>query len=208
MRAWIAIMVMLLSLPVWAAQDGNEGLYEMAAPPDSAFVRVVNITEGQVGVEMDDWRQSLSPRQAGDYLYRPAGKAQITVGGKPFEFGFEARSVQTLVFDGAALVAHQDIYFNNRLKALLVMYNLSDQPATLQTLNGAVSVIGPLIAGSSGEREINGVKVALRVALDSGVELPLDEVVLQRGRIYTVLVTPGSGGVQARLEESHVATTP
>ncbi len=201
-------MVMLLSLPVWAAQDGNEGLYEMAAPPDSAFVRVVNITEGQVGVEMDDWRQSLSPRQAGDYLYRPAGKAQITVGGKPFEFGFEARSVQTLVFDGAALVAHQDIYFNNRLKALLVMYNLSDQPATLQTLNGAVSVIGPLIAGSSGEREINGVKVALRVALDSGVELPLDEVVLQRGRIYTVLVTPGSGGVQARLEESHVATTP
>ncbi len=201
-------MVMLLSLPVWAAQDGNEGLYEMAAPPDSAFVRVVNITEGQVAVEMDDWRQSLSPRQAGDYLYRPAGKAQITVGGKPFEFGFEARSVQTLVFDGAALVAHQDIYFNNRLKALLVMYNLSDQPATLQTLNGAVSVIGPLIAGSSGEREINGVKVALRVALDSGVELPLDEVVLQRGRIYTVLVTPGSGGVQARLEESHVATTP
>lgn len=208
MRAWIAIMVMLLSLPVWAAQDGNEGLYEMAAPPDSAFVRVVNITEGQVAVEMDDWRQSLSPRQAGDYLYRPAGKAQITVGGKPFEFGFEARSVQTLVFDGAALVAHQDIYFNNRLKALLVMYNLSDQPATLQTLNGAVSVIGPLIAGSSGEREINGVKVALRVALDSGAELPLDEVVLQRGRIYTVLVTPGSGGVQARLEESHVATTP
>ncbi len=199
---------MLLSLPVWAAQDGNEGLYEMAAPPDSAFVRVVNITEGQVNVEMDDWRQSLSPRQAGDYLYRPAGKAQITVGGKPFEFGFEARSVQTLVFDGAALVAHQDIYFNNRLKALLVMYNLSDQPASLQTLNGAVSVIGPLIAGSSGEREINGVKVALRVALDSGAELPLDEVVLQRGRIYTVLVTPGSGGVQARLEESHVATTP
>ena len=208
MRAWIATLVMLLSLPVWAAQDGNEGLYEMAAPPDSAFVRVVNITEGQVNVEMDDWRQSLSPRQAGDYLYRPAGKAQLTVEGKPFEFEFAARSVQTLVFDGAGLAAHQDIYFNNRLKALLVMYNLADQPATLQTLNGAVSVIGPLLAGSSGEREINGVKVALKVALDSGAELPLDEVVLQRGRIYTVLVTPGNGGVQARLEESHVATTP
>ncbi|MZR61274.1 alginate O-acetyltransferase AlgF [Alcanivorax sp. DP30] len=208
MRAWIAILVMLLSLPVWAAQDGNEGLYEMAAPPDSAFIRVVNITDGQVAVEMDDWRQSLSPRQAGDYLYRPVGKAQISVAGKPFAFEFEARSVQTLVFDGASLVKHEDIYFNNRLKALLVMYNLSDQSASLQTLNGAVNVIGPLLAGNSGEREINGVKVALKVALDSGSELPLEEVVLQRGRIYTVLVTPGSGGVQAHLEESHVATTP
>lgn len=207
MRVWLMLLTMLASLPVWAAQDGNEGLYEMAAPPDSAFVRVVNVTEGQAAIAMDDWRQSLSPGQAGDYLYRPAGAVQLQVNGKPFSFDFGKRSVQTLVFDGTSLVPHQDTYFNSRLKALLVMYNLSAQPATLQTSNGAVNVIGPLLAGSSSEREINGVKVSLRVALDSGAELPLEEVVLQRGRVYTVLVTPGNGGVQARLEETHVATT-
>ena len=200
------ILTMLLSLPGWAAQDGNEGLYEMAAPPDSAFVRVINVTEQQVSVAMDDWRQSLSPGQAGDYLYRPGGAAQLQVNGESFAFDFARRSVQTLVFDGASLVPHQDTYFSSRLKALLVMYNLSAQSATLQTSNGAVNVIGPLLAGSRDEREINGVKVSLRVGLDNGAELPLEDVVLQRGRVYTVLVTPGNGGVQARLEETHVAT--
>lgn len=201
------IMTVLLSLPVWAAQDGNEGLYEMAAPPDSAFVRVVNISAEQASVSMDEWAQSLSPGQAGDYLYRPAGSAQLLVNEKPFAFDFVARSVQTLVFDGSSLIPHQDTYFNSRLKALLVMYNLSSQPATLQTSNGAVNVVGPLLSGSSGEREINGVKVSLKVALDSGEELPLEEVVLQRGRVYTVLVTPTRDGAQARLEETHVAST-
>lgn len=200
------VLTMLLSLPGWAAQDGNEGLYEMAAPPDSAFVRVINVSGEQVVVAMDDWRQSLSPGQAGGYLYRSEGAAQLQINGKPFAFDFARRSVQTLVFDGASLVAHQDTYFSSRLKALLVMYNLSAQPATLQTSNGAVNVIGPLLAGSSDEREINGVKVSLRVTLDNGIKLPLEEVVLQRGRVYTVLVTPGSGGAQARLEETHVAT--
>lgn len=206
MRVWLMILGMLVSLPVWAAQDGNEGLYEMAAPPDSAFVRVVNVTDGQVAVGMDDWRQSLSAGQAGDYLYRPAGTATLRVNDKPFEFSFGKRSVQTLVFDGVALVPHEDTYFNSRLKALLVMYNLSSQSATLQTSNGAVNVIGPLLAGSSDEREINGVKVSLKVTLDSGKALPLEDVVLQRGRVYTVLVTPGDGDGQARLEETHVAT--
>lgn len=206
MRVWLMILTMLLNSPGWAAEDGNEGLYEMAAPPDSAFIRVVNVTDEQVAVVMDDWRQSLPSGQAGDYLYRPEGAAQLQVNGKPFAFDFARRSVQTLVFDGASLVPHQDTYFSSRLKALLVMYNLSAQPATLQTSNGAVNVIGPLLAGSSDEREINGVKVSLRVTLDSGTELPLEEVVLQRGRVYTVLVTPGSGGARARLEETHVAT--
>lgn len=200
------ILTMLLSLPGWAAQDGNEGLYEMAAPPNSAFIRVINVTDEQVALAMDDWRQSLAPGQGGDYLYRPGGAAQLQVNGKQFAFDFAKRSVQTLVFDGASLVPHQDTYFSSRLKALLVMYNLSAQPATLQTSNGAVNVIGPLSAGSSDERQINGVKVSLKVALDSGVELPLEEVVLQRGRVYTVLVTSDSGGSQARLEETHVAT--
>ena len=203
---WIVILAMLSSLQGWAAQDGNEGLYEMAAPPDSAFMRVVNVTDGQVTVAMDDWQQSLSPWQAGDYLYRPAGAAELNVNGKPFAFEFTARSVQTLVFDGASLVPHQDTYFNSRLKALLVMYNLTSQAATLQTSNGAVNVIGPLLSGSSAEREINGVKVSLQVALDNGAALPLEEVVLQRGRVYTVLVTPDSNGASARLEETHVAT--
>lgn len=207
MRVWLMILTILLSLPVWAAQDGNEGLYDMAAPPDSAFIRVVNISQVQTTVAMDEWRQSLAPGQAGDYLYRPAGEAQLKVNDKPFTFSFEKRSVQTLVFDGASLVPHQDTYFNSRLKALLVMYNLSTQPASLQTSNGAVNVIGPLLSGTSGERQINGVKVSLKVALDSGAELPLQEVVLQRGRVYTVLVTPGSSGAEARLEETHVATT-
>ncbi len=196
------------SLPTWAAQEGNEGLYEMAAPPDSAFVRVVNLTSGQLELAMDEWRQSLAPGRAGDYLYRPGGDAQLQVNGQPFAFSFAARSVQTLAYDGERLTAFEDTYFNSRLKALVVMYNLVAQGASLQTANGAVTVIGPLAASESADREINGVKVALRVSLDDGASLPLDEAVLQRGRVYSVWVVAGESGPQARLEEANVATMP
>ena len=73
---------------------------------------------------------------------------------------------------------------------------------------GAVPVIGPLAASESADREINGVKVALRVSLDDGASLPLDEAVLQRGRVYSVWVVAGESGPQARLEEANVATMP
>ncbi|ERP86933.1 hypothetical protein Q670_05005 [Alcanivorax sp. P2S70] len=195
-------------MPVWAAQDGAEGLYEMAAPPDSAFIRVVNLTGDQLDLGLDEWRQSLAPGRAGDYLYRPGGEAQIRINGKSFDFSFASRSVQTLIFDGQSMRLHEDTYFNSRLKALLVMYNLTGQGASLQTANGSVTVIGPLAAEDSGDREINGVKVALRVALTDGTSLPLEEVVLQRGRVYSVWVVPGASGPEARLEEANVATMP
>ncbi|MCG8394335.1 MAG: alginate O-acetyltransferase AlgF [Pseudomonadales bacterium] len=204
MRVWSIILITLLSWPVWAAQDGNEGLYEMAAPADSAFVRVLNLSAEQAEVTLDDWRQSLAPGAVGAYLYRPAGDARLVINGEAFAYPVSARSVHTLVFDGQRVTPYRDTYFDNRLKALLVMYNLADQSATLQTANGAVNVIGPLARRSSDEREINGVRVGLQVRLDDGTALPLEEAVLQRGRVYTVVVLPG----QARLEESRVATAP
>jgi alginate O-acetyltransferase complex protein AlgF len=36
----------------------------------------------------------------------------------------------------------------------------------------------------------------------------LEEVVLQRGRVYSVWVVPGASGPEARLEEANVATMP
>ena len=118
----------------------------MAAPPDSAFIRVVNLTGDQLDLGLDEWRQSLAPGRAGDYLYRPGGEAQIRINGKSFDFSFASRSVQTLIFDGQSMRLHEDTYFNSRLKALLVMYNLTGQGASLQTANGSVTVIGPLAA--------------------------------------------------------------
>ena len=47
-----------------------------------------------------------------------------------------------------------------------------------------------------------------RVALTDGTSLPLEEVVLQRGRVYSVWVVPGASGPEARLEEANVATMP
>lgn len=176
----------------------------MAAPADSAFVRVLNLSAEQAEVTLDDWRQSLAPGAVGAYLYRPAGDARLVINGEAFAYPVSARSVHTLVFDGQRVTPYRDTYFDNRLKALLVMYNLADQSATLQTANGAVNVIGPLARRSSDEREINGVRVGLQVRLDDGTALPLEEAVLQRGRVYTVVVLPG----QARLEESRVATAP
>ncbi|EKF74406.1 alginate O-acetyltransferase [Alcanivorax hongdengensis A-11-3] len=208
MRAWIIVVSLVLLSPVWAAQDGNEGLYEMAAPPDSAFVRVLNLSDRQIQVALDDWQQPLVPGALGDYLYRPEGAATIRIDGQPFAYRFLARSVQTLAYRDGALTLFQDQYFDSRIKALLVMYNLTPSSASLQTLNGAVNVIGPLAEDSSGAREINGVKVALRVSLDDGRNLPLAPAVLERGRVYSVVVFGGASGPQARLEESHVATVP
>jgi alginate O-acetyltransferase complex protein AlgF len=190
MKALTSLTAAALLALLPCAHAGDEGVYGPVAPPDSAFVRVFNATaqpelEARVGDKVMDDIPSFG---ASDYVFVPAGKYTLTVGAVNQPVTLKQGKFYTAALEGKDLRVIENDRFANRLKALVIVYNLVDGTTlSLKTPDGRAVVenVGP---NSFGSREVNAIKVNLALFEGGTKVTDVKPMNLERGRAFSLFV--------------------
>lgn len=172
-----------------AATAGDDALYGPEAPPGSAFIRIFNASDQadlpvQVGSkpvpDVEAWKVS-------DFEFLPPGAHQLSAGAVSQSVTLQPNRFYTAVVtsEGVRLLDNQP--YKNRLKALVILYNLTDADAvSLRTNDGRTAVIDAVAADASGTREVNPARVPL--ALFNGEQRVADApgMSFTRGKAYSL----------------------
>jgi alginate O-acetyltransferase complex protein AlgF len=184
-------LLFLVALALAApARGGDEGVYGPVAPPDAAFIRVFNATaQGELQARVGDKIMDEIPAfGASEFVFLPAGKYTLTAGAASEPVTLKQGKFYTAALEGKAIRMLENDRYNNRLKALVIVYNLLDgSTLSLKTADGR-PVVENVSANSSSSREVNAVKVNL--ALFDGAKKLSDvkPMNLERGRAFSLFV--------------------
>ena len=189
--------------------DAESGLYDPAPPPGSAFVRIINATpSAELASQLDgaDWTRTEATG-ASEYRPVPAGAHQAAIAGKSADFSVEAGQFYSVVVGGDAAAPEvtvlPDAKLDSMAKALVSFYNLTDKPTlSLRTADGKVAVIDDVGADAAGNRQVNPLKVQFAVFEGEQPIAEIDEVSIERGAAYSVIVTDINGQLQAQWARS------
>lgn len=176
------------------AAEGNADLYDAVAPADSAFVRVLNLSDANIEVTLSGKLnpQKVAPGQLGGYRFVPAGAHKIGVGAKAIEPTLAANAASTVVYDGKQLNLIADQYVNEPKKAQVAFYNLTPAQATLRTADGKHEVVKALANGQTGARMVNEIKIDFAAYVNDQEVASFDELFLKKGRSYSYVLLPGN----------------
>jgi alginate O-acetyltransferase complex protein AlgF len=189
-----ALAVVLMGaalLTLRAARAGDEGLYGPAAPPGSAFVRVFNgtsqsILDAKIGPE--DFNE-ISPFDASEFTFLPPGNYTLSAGAVKQGVSLQADRFYTASIIGGKVQLIDNERYNNRMKALVIVYNLAGGgDLSLRTADGKTPVVDKVAPNSSGQREVNAIKAQLALFRGNDRVAPVRTVNLERGRAFSLFV--------------------
>lgn len=186
---WTAALLAALA-PGRAAAAGDEGVYGPAAPPDAAFVRVFNATaQAELEARVGDKVMSEIPAfGASEFVFLPAGNYTLTAGTVRQPVALKRGKYYTAALQGAGLRLIENDRHANRLKALVIVYNLVDGATlSLRTPDGR-GVVENVAANGFGTREVNAVKVSLALFDGSKKVADVRPMNLERGRAFSLFV--------------------
>lgn len=182
----LVMLAAMLVIP--AGKAGDKALYGPEAPPGSAFIRVFNASGTpevvpKVGNEVLD---EVEAWEAGEFGFVPAGNYPMQVGTAQSQVTLQADRYYTAVSDGSAIHLIENERFDNRLKALVILYNLTDADLSLRTADGTVKVIEPVAQDRSGQREVNPARVELALYDQERKLATAPQVNLARGKAFSL----------------------
>lgn len=190
-RAYLAVALLTAAAGSRVASAGDEALYGPVAPPGSAFVRVFNASpqDRLVGRVADKTLSDIEAFSASEFVFLPAGEYPLSIGDKSQPVNLKQDRFYTAVATGKGIQMFDNDGKANRLKALIILFNLTDRPVSLRTAEGA-AVIDETAPGQSSSRAVNAVKT--RLALFSGANKlsEVKPVTLERGKAFSLFVTP------------------
>ncbi|MDZ3992794.1 alginate O-acetyltransferase AlgF [Pseudomonas sp. Teo4] len=181
------------------AAEGNADLYDAVAPADSAFVRVLNLSDSSIDVTLSGKvnPQKVAAGQLSGYRFTPAGAHKIAVGGKAIEPQLKANAASTVVYDGKQLTLIADKYVNEPKKAQIAFYNLTPAQAALKTEDGKHVVVDPLANGQTGSRMVNEIKIGFAAYVAEQKVAEFDDQFLKKGRSYSYVLLPQGTGYRS-----------
>lgn len=185
---------LLLAAAVLAAASvraDDEGVYGPAAPPDSAYLRVFNATgESELDARIaDEALSDIGAYSATDFVSVPPGQHTFRIGRHSEKLTLRKNLYYTaaLAPDGVRLL--ENTRYENRLKALLILYNLLDDATlSLQTQDGKTPVIDAVRPRTYGTREVNAVKAGLAVYEGGQRVADVPPIALERGRAFSLFI--------------------
>ncbi len=181
----------LLFLTSMVATAGDGGLYGPAAPPGSAFIRVFNASDtddlsAKVGNETVPDIRSWN---ASDFIFLPPGTHPFAAGDSSGSVTLQAGRYYTAVAGSGKVRLIDNDNSGNRLKAMLILYNLTTNSAlTLRTQDGKTEVVPGVASDSTGKREVNPAKVQLAVYAGDKKLGDAPPVSLTRGQAFSLFV--------------------
>lgn len=192
----ILAMVAMMFMTSMVAQAGDGGLYGPVAPPGSAFIRVFNASDtdeltAKVGNESI---ADIRAWNASDFIFLPAGTHRLVAGSSDQSVTLAAGRYYTAVAGSGSVKLLDNDNSGNRLKALLILYNLTGNRAlSLRTKDGGTEVIPGVAAAASGKREVNPSKVQLAVYDGDKKLADAPPVTLARGQAFSLFVVGDAG---------------
>lgn len=171
------------------AQADDAALYGPDAPPNSAFVRIVNASanpdlDAQVGDKQID---GVAAWSVSEFEFLPAGAQQISAGSAQQSAQLQADHFYTAVVDGDRIHLFDNSAYANRLKALVILYNLTDKDElTLRTSDGGTTVVEPVKREDFGLRQVNAARARLAVFAGDARIAETPALAMVRGKAYSV----------------------
>jgi alginate O-acetyltransferase complex protein AlgF len=188
--ARIALVATAL-LAAAAARAGDEGIYGPDAPPDSAFLRVFNATPQpleDVRLGAEDIGE-VHAYQASEFVFVAPGTHTLSAGPLTRPVKLAADRYYTAVLQDGRFALLDNERYHNRLKALVIVYNLVDAGAlSLRTGDGRAAVVDAVAPNAFGTREVNAVRTTLALYEGNRRVAPVPPVTLERGRAFSLFV--------------------
>ncbi|WP_020410966.1 alginate O-acetyltransferase AlgF [Hahella ganghwensis] len=187
----ILLIFLVWSFATSLARADEAALYGPEAPPGSAFIRVfnaqVNLPVENAGVGGKVFGE-IDPLSSSKYVFLPAGAYEVELSGAKQPVQLEKDAFYTLVvLKGEEPKLVQDEAFDNRRKALLGLYNLTDADALdLKTSNGKTAVLESVEKLGSKHRQVNAVKISLAAFNGSEKLADAAPVNLERGKVFSL----------------------
>lgn len=205
MKRLITLLAVLFCLAL--AQD--EGLYAPAPPADAAFVRLIHAAPAAATVAAsvsDSSYGDISFSQVTPYRVVIQGDRNVSAGSLTQDIQVEAGKFYTLVVRDEVTVL-EDAANDDRAKALLTLYNLSDMESIdLKTADASTDVISSVAPGAQASIAVNGISVALGVFSNGEAISLFDETQLERGAAYSVFVLGTADAPTAVFVQSETTT--
>ena len=205
---------LLASVTAYAQSTGL--LYDPEPPPNSAYVRVIDLVAGapmQVIVDGRPRVASVESGQASDYLVIPAGRRMLEVHGGGKEIGRVALDVVagraiSVAFHapGTAPWMFEDKANTNKLKAMLGLYNLApDIPEIDIVTADGTKVASGLRMGTSSSIPVNPIRIELlATAAGNAKALARAPIAMAPGGTYTWMLLKGKAGLEAHAFQNKV----
>lgn len=190
------LVATVLMIPASPARAADEALYGPAAPPGSAYLRVFNTTGQPLsGIQIGNQRiPSTSAARASEFVFLPPGRHELITRGHSQSVEMTSGRAYTAVVDEAGIQILEAGRFDNRLKALVMFYNLTDEAAlSLRTADGGTEVVGTTPAPGLQSREVNPVNVDFAVFAGDRKLADAPPVQLQRGRVFSLFAVNVAG---------------
>ncbi|AGZ35885.1 alginate O-acetyltransferase AlgF [Pseudomonas sp. Rh2] len=189
--------------------EGNADLYDAVAPADSAFVRVLNLSDRSIDVTLSGKvnPQKVAPGQLSGYRFTSAGSHKIAVGGQSIEPQLKANAASTVIYDGKQLKLIADKYVNEPKKAQIAFYNLTPAQAALKTEDGKHVVVDPLANGQTGSRMVNELKIGFAAYVADQKVAEFDDQFLKKGRSYSYVLLPQGNGYRSMTQANSIDPT-
>lgn len=190
----VALAAVGLGLPAQAQQTR---LYDPQPPANAAYVRVIAVTGGDYDVWVDQ-KARLTKVASGTpspYMVLPPGSQQVEVraGGQQVSVPVTTQASRSFTIllpelkaDKATVVS--DKTNSNRLKALIMAYNLGPVAADVATADGQTSIFKALAPNAGNGLVVNPIVLDYKASGD-GHTLGSGRMEMAPGGAYTIVLT-------------------
>lgn len=183
--------LLLLAAPALAAGP-DDGLYPPPPPTGTAYLRYIG--EGSLDVgNLQLIGARYMPLMQGSYT------AAHEANSVPVQLEAD-RHYTVVAGEGGQLVFLPDPELENRARALLAVYNLTDQPAlNLVTADGKLTVVEGIGLKAVGSRMVQPVKASLALAANGNILTSVDTLTLESNTVYTIIASGSGAAITATI---------
>ena len=201
-RVGVGRWLLLAGLFVVGTAYAQDNLYGPSAPPDAAYVRIVNaVPGGEAAVRFADADYLVGFATVTPYRVVEPGDLTLNVAGTEQPLTAEAGEFYTVVLTPEGVNVLNDEALVDASRALLTLYNFSSLgPLDLKTADGETSIVTSVAPGGEGSIVVNQAEVGLGVFDGSELVGETEPSLLERGTAYSVLVFDGEIGPVVVLE--------
>ncbi|MGH1374050.1 MAG: alginate O-acetyltransferase AlgF [Cellvibrionaceae bacterium] len=191
----LASAVSGLTVSAIASEVDERALYELA-PENSAFVRLINLTDQKQSLRLNEIELSVDGYCSAS-SYKPIGAgaypASLVGGGQQTASVVAENLAYSFVVDQAGVTVFVDKVIESPRKSLLSIYNFtSSDDLSLKTSDGKFSVFSALNRGDYAYREINPIKVSFSVFSLEEKLMDVETTIFERGVVSSLLLCDDS----------------